>query len=152
MIYCDPSFLLALYDKTDGFSPQANQIAAKFKEPIPLTLLGELELVNGMGRSLAVKRIDQGEYDAIFRQISQDESEGILLRCPVDQKEYFAKARELSRKFIPEISVRTLDILHIAAAVLLKATEFASFDKKQKLLVEKVGLKLCSETMIRKRA
>lgn len=145
MTYCDSSFLLALYDKTDVLYAQANQMALRFREPIPLTLLGELELINGMGRSLAVKRINQGQHDAVFRQLLEDESEGIVRRHLIEQKEYFAKACELSRKFTPETSVRTLDILHVSAALLLKATAFASFDKKQKLLIGKVGLKLCPE-------
>jgi len=144
VIYCDTSFLLALYVEADPFHPRASRIATKFKAPIPFTLLVELELVNGVRRGLAAKIIGRKEHDAIFRQIQEDEADGILVRYPLHQAEHYAKARELSKKFTPEISSRSLDILHVAAALLLKATGFATFDEKQGVLVEKAGLKVYS--------
>ncbi|MCE0496465.1 MAG: PIN domain-containing protein [Methylacidiphilales bacterium] len=142
MIYCDTSFLLALYVERDFFHFQASRLAAKFKEPIPLTLLSELELVNGIRRCLAAKIILMEEHDAIFRQIAEDESQGILARHAIHQADHFAKARELSKRFTPELSARSLDILHVAAALLLKAIDFGSFDEKQRVLARKAGLKL----------
>ena len=78
MIYSDTSFILAIYLQSDPFHAQAIKIAARLQEPIPLTLLGELELVNGVRRNLTARIINQREHDAIFRQISADEAEGIL--------------------------------------------------------------------------
>ena len=141
MIYCDSSFLVALYVKRDAFHLHAARIAARFQEPIPYTLLAELELINGVRRNLAANLIAHNEHDAVFRQIAEDESEGILLRQPLPQAEHYAAARELSKKFTPVISARSLDILHVAAALLLKTSEFASFDEKQRVLAEKAGLK-----------
>ena len=142
MIYCDTSFLLALYVERDSFYVQASRLAAKFKEAIPLTLLSELELVNGIHRSLAAKIIPTAEHDAIFRQIAEDEAHGILVRHAIHQAEHFVKARELSKRFTPGISSRSLDILHVAAALLLKANDFASFDDRQRVLAKRAGLKL----------
>jgi predicted nucleic acid-binding protein len=151
VIYCDTSFLLALYVERDFFHIQASRLAAKFKEPIPLTLLSELELVNGLRRSLAAKIIPLEEHDAIFRQIAVDESQGILVRLAVHQADHFARARELSKKFTPEISARSLDILHVAAALVLKARDFASFDEKQRVLAEKAGLKVVPGGVVKRR-
>jgi len=142
MICCDTSFLLALYVESDRFYPQANKIAARFKEPFALTLLLELELQNGIRRTLAAGSISQQEHDAIFRQIEEDESDDILRRYLLDSTEHYAKARELSKRYTPHLSCRSLDILHVAGALLLKAEEFASFDERQRQLAEKVGLKL----------
>ncbi len=150
MIYCDTSFLLALYVERDFFHVQASRLGAKFKEPIPLTLLSELELVNGIRRSLAAKIIRREEHDAIFRQIAEDESQGILARRAVDQADHFAKARGLSKKLTPEISARSLDILHVAAALLLKVREFASFDEKQRVLAFRAGLKLVPVAVVKR--
>jgi len=151
MIYCDTSFLLALYVEADPFHTQATKIAARFKESIPFTLLLELELVNGIRRSLAARIIEKKEHDAIFRQILDDEAVGILARYPLHQAEHYAKARELSKKFTPEMSARSLDILHVAAALLLRVKEFATFDEKQGTLVGKVGLRLIPETIIKRK-
>jgi hypothetical protein len=98
MIYCDSSFLVALYVKRDFFHLQASKIAAQFREPIAYTPLSELELINGVCRNLAAKLIVPGEMDAIFRQISEDEADDIIIRRTLDQSDHYARARELSRK------------------------------------------------------
>jgi predicted nucleic acid-binding protein len=147
MIYCDTSFLLALYTETEPFHAQAHRTAATLREPILFTLLVELELVNGVRRGLAAKTIEQKKHDAIFRQISHDEADGILVRSSLNQTEHYSRARELSKKFTPEIPSRSLDILHVAAALLLNATGFASFDEKQRGLAEKAGLKPIPKTI-----
>jgi len=41
-------------------------------------------------------------------------------------------------------------ILHVAAALLLKATAFASFDGKRRILAKKVGLKLAPKQITSK--
>jgi predicted nucleic acid-binding protein len=141
MIYCDTSFLLALYVQRDFFNPQALKAAAKFTDPIPYTLLGELELLNGVHRVLAARIVSRPEHDTILRQISQDEAEGFFVRSPINQAEHFAKARELSRRHTPRLACRSLDILHVAAALLAGATRFASFDSKQRALAHATGLR-----------
>jgi hypothetical protein len=147
VIYGDTSFLIAVYRQGDRFHATASKLAAGLRQPIALTLLGELELHNGIYRCLAAKIIDQREHDAIFRQISSDEADGILVRRAVDQAELYAHARDLSKKFTPVISARSLDILHVAAARLLRASPFISFDAKQRLLVQKTGMSLLPRTI-----
>ena len=150
MIYGDTSFLIAVYRRGDRFHATATKLAAELRQPIALTLLCELELHNGVHRCLAANIIDQREHDAILRQISDDEADGILVRHAIDQVELFAGARELSKKFTPVISARSLDILHVAAARLLRASPFISFDAKQRLLVQKTGMSLLPRTLSEK--
>ena len=150
MIYGDTSFLFSIYHSGDRFHTQATKLATQLQQPIVLTLLGELELHNGIRRGLAAKTINLAEHDAIFRQISSDEADGILVRQAVDQIELYAHARDLSKKFTPEISARSLDVLHVAAARLLRASPFISFDAKQRLLVQKTGMNLLPRTITEK--
>jgi hypothetical protein len=42
---------------------------------------------------------------------------------------------------------RTLDVLHVAAALLLEAKILASFDEQQRRLAASAGLKLLPETL-----
>jgi predicted nucleic acid-binding protein len=151
MIYCDTSFLLALYIETEPGHNLALQTAATFKEAIAFTLLVELELINGVRRGLTTRTINRQQHDAVFRQIPEDEADDILVRCALDQTEHYARARKLSKKFTPEIAARSLDILHVAAALLLKTGEFASFDEKQQILAEKAGLKPIPKIIARKK-
>ena len=49
-------------------------------------------------------------------------------------------AIELARKHGPTLGVRTLDSLHVACALELKAERFWTFDERQARLAEAVGL------------
>jgi predicted nucleic acid-binding protein len=49
-------------------------------------------------------------------------------------------AIRLARRFAPTIGVRTLDSLHVACALELKAQKFWTFDDRQARLAEVVGL------------
>jgi predicted nucleic acid-binding protein len=147
VIYGDSSFLIAIYRRGDAFHAGATNLIARLKQPMALTLLAELELHNGVHRCLAERLVNQGEHDAIFRQIAQDETDGILVRSLVEESALYAEARKLSRKFTPETSARSLDILHVAAAKVLRASPFISFDAKQRLLVQKTGMVLLPRTL-----
>lgn len=150
MTYCDTSFLLALYVERDFFNPHALRIAAKFTDPIPYTLLGEFELLNGIHRAFAAKIVSRLEYDAILRQISRDEVDGFLFRTPVNQVNHFTKARELSKRYTPTLSSRSLDILHVATALLIGVSDFISFDGRQRTLADAAGLELVPKTLPKK--
>ena len=47
---------------------------------------------------------------------------------------------DLSKKYGPTLGVRTLDSLHVACALELKADKFWTFDERQAKLAEAVGL------------
>ena len=50
------------------------------------------------------------------------------------------KADELSRTHSAILGCRTLDIIHVAAAVVIGATEFVTFDGRQAALAKLAGL------------
>jgi predicted nucleic acid-binding protein len=149
MIYGDSSFLIALYRVGDVFHLTAAKLAARLKQPIIFTLLCELELHNGVRRCLGDKLIDQREHDAIFRQIPHDEAEGILIRRLIQDMELYTRARDLSKKFTPELFSRSLDILHVASAQIVGASTFISFDTKQRRLAQKTRLNVLPRTLNR---
>jgi predicted nucleic acid-binding protein len=140
MIYADTSFLFALYQSEDIFHGKAFRLTARLQLPIALTLLGELELLTNVYRSLAVRVVDRQQHDAALRQIADDVTDGILVRSAVNETELYTFAGKLAKKFIPEIPLRSLDILHVAAAHILRVSHFGSFDERQRSLAQKVGL------------
>lgn len=142
MIYCDTSFLLALYLPFDPFHARAAKRAAKFTQGIPFTLLVELELLNGVRRAVATKIAAPRDCDRVLGEIARDERDGYLVRANINQVSHYTKARELSKLHTSELAVRSLDILHVAAALLLGADQFATFDGKQADLVKAAGLKM----------
>ena len=142
MTYCDSSFMASLYVTTDIFNPQARKVASKFTSAVPYTLLNELELLNALRRGLGDDSLDQSAHDAITREIDADEADGLLERASLNQIKLYEKARELSRKHTPVLACRSLDILHVASALVLGAKKFASFDLRQRKLAGAVGLPL----------
>ena len=140
MIYCDSSFLIALYHPGDAFHAQAGRVAAQFRDPIPYTLLAELEVTNALWRGLGIRLINPADHAAITRQLIADESAGILERTALNQVTHYGKARELSKTHTAATASRALDILHVAAALVLGAHGFASFDHRQRTLAQATGL------------
>lgn len=105
-----------------------------------MTALGELELFTNIYRGLADKSIDRAQHEGILRQVSEDIGESILVRQPVDSDPLYRAALGLSRKYLPEIRLRSLDILHVASAQLLPISHFVTFDERQKFLAQREGL------------
>ena len=147
MTYCDSSFLASLYVTSDVFNPQARKEAAKFACAIPYTLLNELELLNALRRGLGDGSLDQTAHDAVIRDIDADEADFLLERAALNQIKLYEKARELSKKHTPALACRSLDILHVASAVVLGAQKFASFDHRQRKLAAAIGLPLVPLTI-----
>lgn len=142
MTYCDSSFLASLYVTSDVFNPLARKEAAKFTSAIPYTLLNELELLNALRRGLGDGSLDQAAHDSVIRDIDADEADALLERAALNQIKLYEKARDLSKKHTPALACRSLDILHVASALILGAKKFASFDHRQRKLAVAVGLPL----------
>jgi len=52
----------------------------------------------------------------------------------------FMLARRLSRRHTAKVGTRSLDIIHVASALLLRPEVFYSFDERQRRLAETEGL------------
>jgi len=150
MIYGDTSFLVAVYFPRDVSHTAAMKIAARLKQPIALTPLGELELLTTVYRGLADGTIDRSHHDAILRQIPEDLADSILVRQPVNEGQLYQTALGLARKYMPEILVRSLDILHVASAQQLSISQFITFDGRQNQLAQRVGLNVLPHLNTRK--
>lgn len=142
MTYCDSSFLCALYLPGDKYGPVARSIAAAFTESIPYPALSELELHNSAYRGVAMGLFNAQNCAAILRQIREDEANGILKVCRLSFDDHFAQALTLSERFTATHNCRTLDVLHVAAAVLLQMSKFASFDNRQRKMAFALGLEI----------
>lgn len=54
----------------------------------------------------------------------------------------YDRCADLARKYGPRLGTRTLDSLHIACALELKAERFWTFDERQAKLAKAAGLKI----------
>ena len=144
-IYCDSSFLVALYLRTDHFSALAREVADSFYQGIPYPWLTELELTTSLYRVLGTKRITRHSFTEFFGAIN--DARAFLTPCALDQANLFRKALELSRRYTARHQCRTLDILHVAAALEVEARSLASFDFRQRKLAISAGLNVLPENI-----
>lgn len=142
MIFADSSFLVSLYLPNDRFSAQARTIASSFRDAIAYPLPVELELTNTIWRAVGEKRIPARLASRVFSAVSRDLTEGFLVRSALDAVAHYRNAIKLSTEYAARYLTRTLDVLHVAAALLLEAKVLASFDDRQRRLAASVGLKL----------
>lgn len=141
MVYCDSSFLVALI-VPDAWTPEARDMVSRYRDPIPLVPIGEVELFTRIHRALGDKRLNVSEHSAVLRQIEEDLSDGILVRKKPGSQELLAEALKLSKKHAPNLNIRSLDILHVAAARVLRYSNFVSFDRRQRDFASAAGLRV----------
>ena len=141
MISCaDASFLFSLY------VPDVNsaRAAAKMKRadlPLFLTDLGEIEIVNAIGLRLFRRELQPAEARKARDLFSEDINQGVVQIVPLSAAAYQQAAR-IARTHTPNFGTRTLDVMHVAGALALKANIFYTFDTRQAKLASALGLRV----------
>lgn len=138
-IYADTSVLFSLY-VTDANSLKAD--AWRQANPVPLDFTGfhRLELRNALGLAVFQQRLTPAESLAAWQEVEQDLASGLLVARPDSWEKLAREAERLAEHHTPVIGSRSLDILHVAAATVLGATDFCTFDTRQGKLARLAGL------------
>jgi predicted nucleic acid-binding protein len=138
--YADTSFLVSLYILDVNSVPAAN-FMRHVRLPLLLTPLGELELAIALQLRVFRKELTPPEIKAASALFRKDLEAGILSLKPLSASTY-ERARQIARRRTAHLGTRTLDILHVAAALLLQADTFYTFDHDQRRLAKAEGLKV----------
>jgi predicted nucleic acid-binding protein len=139
--FADTGFIAALYLE-ETTSKAADAALGARREPLPLTPLAMLELRNAFNRAVQRGRITAAERDALWQDVETDIAGGFLVLTPVASDSLHNKARQLSDRYTPALGTRSLDLLHVAAALVLKSQIFFSFDDRQRKAAAGEGLKV----------
>ncbi len=139
--FADTSFITSLYLE-ESTSEAADAALGADRVPLPLTPLAMLELRNAFNRSVQRQRITTAQRDALWQDVEADIASGFLAPTPVATEELHRKARQLSDRYTPTLGTRSLDLLHVAAALVLGAKVFFSFDERQRNAAMGEGLKV----------
>jgi len=136
--YADTGFLVSLYGQ-DAHSQQAIALANS-KPVFILTSLSELEFTNAM--ELLVFRKEWTPHDAgtIRERFVQHQAAGVFRMEPL-VPEVWEKALFLSRRRSAKLGTRTLDVLHVATALVMKPDVFFSFNGRQRALAKAENLR-----------
>ena len=139
--YPDSSFLVSLHH-ADIHGPRARSFLAKTHFPLFFTPLHRTEVRNALRNVTARGDMRVSELRLAFQQIDEDLREGILVHTPVEWTNVFRRADELSQTHATREGQRTIDLLHVAIALEVRAKTFLSFDNRQRKLARAAGLEV----------
>lgn len=111
------------------------------KLPLFFTDLGELEIANGVALRVFRKELQPSEAANALALFRRDVESGVLRIIPLPSSAY-QQAALLAGRHTPGLGTRTLDVLQVASALVLKADTFYTFDQKQAKLASAVGLRV----------
>lgn len=137
MIYVDTSFLVSLY-VPDQHSEEARKRISE-RPAIWLTPLHRAEWAHAVSQHVFQRRISGREAQQAYRSFEQDRASKVWVEITLPEM-VFETCVRLARRHGPRLGVRTLDSLHVATALELKASRFWSFDFRQAKLAKAEGL------------
>jgi len=137
-VYADSSFLLSLYS-VDAHSAIAAGVAAKYQPLFLLTPLLEAEFANAIELGVFLRRHSTREARAVRERFLSHVGSGVFLVRELNPQAY-ELARTLSRRHTARLGTRSLDVLHVASALLLRPDSFLTFDERQRRLARAEGL------------
>ncbi len=136
-IYADTSFFVSLY-LPDRHSGEAERHMA-VKPRIWFTPLHRAEWMDAVSQHVFRKEISALESRRAQAELERDIGNGVWLKAGLPES-VWTQCAELARRHGPRLGVRTLDSLHVAAAVELGARTFWTFDERQAKLAGAAGL------------
>ena len=135
--YADSSFVVSLY-ALDVHSHEAHRRMLQ-KPVIWLTPINRTELAHSLSRQVFRARIDAATAVSAWNAFEQDCRQGLWVLMDLPER-VWDRSIDLARRHGPGLGARTLDSLHVACALELKARRFWTYDERQGKLAEAVGL------------
>ncbi|MCE0482730.1 MAG: type II toxin-antitoxin system VapC family toxin [Methylacidiphilales bacterium] len=144
--YFDSGVLVKNYCREAG-SPEAIRLILAEAPPLPLTHFQEMEIRNALRLKFFRHEMTAQTLKGGLALLDEDIRQGRLQRPVYDPGSIFRRAEVLSRLHTPATGARTLDILHVAAALEIKAIRFISFDQRQRAMAKRAGLTIVPSTL-----
>lgn len=104
-----------------------------------LTSFGRAEVANAIHRYVFRRAISAVDARSAWLHFEQDRLQGIWTEVRLPDGVWEASI-QLAQRFGANLGIRTLDSLHVACALELRADKFWTFDERQAKLAEAVGL------------
>jgi predicted nucleic acid-binding protein len=137
--YFDSAIIVKLYVR-EATSPDAIRLVGAYVAPYWLTQWQALEVKNAIRLKAFRKEITAVEMNQSIAAFEQDIAAGRWQRPDYTASTIEQKADELSASHSAILGCRTLDIIHVAAAVVIGAREFVTFDGRQGAMAKQAGL------------
>ena len=138
-IYFDSAIIVKLYVQ-EATSLEAIRLAGGHAAPYVLTEWQALEVRNAIRLKAFRGEISAAEISQSIAAFGQDLATGRWQRPVYNTAHVEQMAENLSREHSATIGCRTLDIIHVAAALVLGIQVFVTFDARQGSLARQAGL------------
>jgi predicted nucleic acid-binding protein len=136
--YADSSFLVSLYI-TDSHSVACRRQVLS-SPGLWFTPLHSAEWAHAISQHQFRRKMDSDEARESHAHLEGDKRRGIWIDTAIPERA-FEVCVDLARRHGPSLGTRTLDSLHVACALELKAERFWTFDDRQAKLARAEGLK-----------
>jgi len=141
MHYADTGFLVSLYLPEATTAP-ASAAMRRVTQPIAITELNVLELRNAFRLAVFRRFIAEDDRARCWALFEDDVAGSVYERATVPSSALYEHASRLVEVYGSRLGTRTLDVLHVAAASLLGASTFLSFDRRQRALARAAKLRV----------
>lgn len=137
--YADTGFLCSLH-APDAHTARVVADMQRRKQPLPFTALHRLEFRNAFRLRVFRKEITTVQKELSIQAMLSDLAAGVFAFVNLNWPEMLMEAERLSAQHSEVIGTRSLDILHVASALILGAQDFITFDVRQASLATASGL------------
>jgi len=143
----DTSFLCAMYVRQHN-SPAAAAHFQALPDPLPVSGLLLYEFRQSVRFQVWLHARDktrgypQAIADTALAKLQANLDAGALVIVAAEWADVHRRAEDLSRRHTAAGGHRSLDVLHVATALHLKARDFLTFDANQRKLATAEGLKV----------
>jgi len=137
-VYADSSFIVSIYVQSTH-SVHVDDLL-RHQPLIYLTPFVLAEWAHALAGQVFRGQMTALEAQTINQEFDNNRLSGLWLTTPMPERA-FEVCAELGRRHGPTLGVRTLDSLHVACALELKAERFWTFDERQAKMARAEGLK-----------
>ena len=140
-LYYDSGVLVKLYVREE-MSDAVTAFVARRGEAIAVNGLHELEIRNALRLKLFRSEIDAEQLATSMAMLAGDLARRRLIRSAFDWRLVRDEAERLSSMAGATIGARTIDLLHVAAALTQGASSLVSLDHRQCAVARLAGLEV----------
>jgi predicted nucleic acid-binding protein len=139
MIYADSSFMVSVYLQDTHSSEAIRRL--NLSPALYVTQLNRAEVAHTFHQYVFRGQLDLFEVRRAWDEFEEDCAHGVWRRIEMPARSWETSI-DLARKHGPVLGIRTLDSLHVAAALEVHAQNFWTFDERQGRLAAAAGLRV----------
>jgi len=139
MRYFDSGVILKLY-VSEPRDKEAERLFQASPGLVPFTPLHGLEMRSALRQKLGRGEISEVECARLLQAVDYDLASGVYSTPTIAWPDVCLEAETLSAAHTVSTLCRSLDILHVALAVVLGASEFCTFDLRQARMAKAAGI------------